>query len=81
MSYLHYHDHVDMVTAGWCPPPGDGIPLPANPANRRCPGIVLMLEQHRRRWTDITATLGQPIVSARKGQSLVNEGICYSHLD
>ena len=37
-----------------------------NPANRRsCRGIVLMLGQPRRRWTDIKATLGQSIVFAR----------------
>ena len=63
-------------------PPSRGLHSPpANPTNRRCPGIVLMLDQHRRRWTDIKATLGQSIVSARKGQSLVNKGLSYSHLD
>ena len=56
MSYLHDHDHVDMVTAmrhyAGSAPSGDRF-SPANPANRRCPGIVLLLDQQRRRWTDI----------------------------
>ena len=85
MSYLHDHDHVHMVTAmrryaGRVPLPGTALPSPLIPQTD-CPGIVLMLDQHRRRWTDIKATLGQFIVSARKGQSLVNTGLSYSHLD
>ena len=54
------------------PPSRGRLSPPANLTNRRCPGIVLMLDQHYRRWTDIKATLGQSIVSAREGQSLVN---------
>ena len=53
---------------GLCPPPGDATP-PANPANRRCRDIVYMLDQPRRRWTDIQAILCQTFVSARNGQS------------
>ena len=52
MSYLH--DHVDMVTAmrryeGNATLPGTHStppPPPADPGNRRCPGIVLMLDRH-----------------------------------
>ena len=65
---MRYADSAPLPGMALHPPP------PANPQNRRCPGIVLMLDQQRKRWTDIKGTLGQSIVSARKGKSLANIG-------
>ena len=49
--------------------------LPDHPANnRRCPTVVLMLAQRRRRWANISTTVGQRLVFA--GQS----GQCWNSL-
>ena len=68
-----------MVTAigryAVVPPPGDGTPPPPPKKKITQTYVVPVLFFICRQWTDIKATLGQSIVSARKGRSLVNIGL------